>query len=299
MGRTQHSDWKQSWEVLGDISPRELAAARLELHHAAQIVAALGKTYLEPRPDDSHPNLGWVEDGSLLAGHVVPELGLQAALRVPSLTLLLRDDQGKVLEELPLQGQRVDQAMDWLAAKVASHGGGKMRPLTPTGYDIPEHDVARGVPFSAGGQAERSELSRWYANAHRALAGMAAGYRDVPVRVWPHHFDIGLLIVIDPTLPSEEAPSIGAGMTPGDDSYPEPYWYLNPYPLPSFEDVSQLPPLEGQGHWHTSGWFGAVLAGSHLVKTTGRLQQAEQTEAYLQSALNAARRLLGSQREES
>ncbi|HSR50646.1 MAG TPA: hypothetical protein VLV83_07435 [Acidobacteriota bacterium] len=298
----RHGDdarWKEAWETLGSVSPRSLEQKRLELHHAAQIVAAVGKTYLEPRPDDSHPNMGWVEEGSLLVGRAVPDLGLRAALRVPQLTLLLCGDQSQVLDELPLQGRRVDQAMDWLARQMAAHGGGEMRPLSPAGYDIPQHEVAKGLPFAEGGERDRSELARWYANAHRALSAIASDHRGVQVRIWPHHFDIGLLIVIDPSLPPEETTSVGAGMTPGDSDYAEPYWYVNPYPRPSVEDVSQLPPLQGKGHWHTVGWLGAVLTASDLVGAEDSAGQAAQTEAYLRSALDAAGRLLGRQRQAS
>src|SRR5947209_15253203 len=42
-----------AWETLGAVPPGELAAARVELHWAAQAAAAVGKLLLPPRGDAS------------------------------------------------------------------------------------------------------------------------------------------------------------------------------------------------------------------------------------------------------
>ena len=55
----------RGWRPVGTISPDALVDARLQLHHAAQLVAAVGATLLPPRPDDGHPNLGWIGDDTL------------------------------------------------------------------------------------------------------------------------------------------------------------------------------------------------------------------------------------------
>jgi hypothetical protein len=91
------------------------------------------------------------------------------------------------------------------------------------------------------------------------------------------------LIVLDSRTDREHAPSVGTGLSPGDDSFPEPYWYTNPYPRPS---VESLPPLRGGGFWNRDGFFGAVLRGSDLVRP-GDDTQLSRAGAYLDSAVAA------------
>ena len=78
-------------------------------------------------------------------------------------------------------------------------------------------------------------------------------------------------------------------MSPGDESYDEPYFYVNPWPRP---EMVQPPALDGNGIWHTEGWFGAVLPASRLETGGDARTQAEQVRSYIYSALNAERALL-------
>jgi hypothetical protein len=80
------------------------------------------------------------------------------------------------------------------------------------------------------------------------------------VRCWPHHFDIATLIDVSRGA-SGEARTIGVGLSPGDASYPEPYFYVTPWPAPADPALMALP---GGGAWHRAGWFGAVLTGSAI-----------------------------------
>jgi len=76
-------------------------------------------------------------------------------------------------------------------------------------------------------------------------------------------------------------------MDPGDDMFPEPYYYVNARPSPSQPPTA---PLEGGGIWHTDGWVGAVLPGSRLTSDAGG--QEAQVRAFLNSAVEACTRLV-------
>jgi hypothetical protein len=106
-----------------------------------------------------------------------------------------------------------------------------------------------------------------------------AGASDV--RLWPHHFDVGLIVGVD------DRRSIGIGFTPGDEWYDEPYWYTSPYPAPAAG--APRPALASGAHWHDRGWFSAVLTWSAY---TAASNQGTAVAAYLASAMAAARRLL-------
>ena len=49
------------WQTLGTVPAADLVEAKVQLHWAAQIVAALGNTLIKTMPDDSQSNLGWVD----------------------------------------------------------------------------------------------------------------------------------------------------------------------------------------------------------------------------------------------
>jgi hypothetical protein len=112
---------------------------------------------------------------------------------------------------------------------------------------------------------------------------------DSEVRVWPHHFDAGLLRVVASDAQGNATQTIGAGLSPGDDQYAEPYWYVSPWPYPERADA--LPPLSAGGHWHTSGFTAAILTGSGLL-AGDPATQVERVAAFLDDAVAASRRVL-------
>ena len=81
------------------------------------------------------------------------------------------------------------------------------------------------------------------------------------MRCWPHHFDIGTYVQLQ-AGDSETAKGIGIGMSPGDESYDQPYFYINPWP---HMDPSGLPKPPAPGHWHTEGFVGAIATGEEIL----------------------------------
>jgi hypothetical protein len=160
--------------------------------------------------------------------------------------------------------------------------------LTRRDYQMPDHAVGRGAEFRDDDRRAMAEVGRWFANAGRVLGLVLRARREaLPVRVWPHHFDIGTLI---PLLgPVGEEPSVGVGMSPGDQVYPEPYWYVTAGPMPG---NPTLPRLAGKGRWHTEGWVGAILLGTDNVLAGRGPAQASLAGEFMESAIPAAMTLL-------
>lgn len=104
-----------------------------------------------------------------------------------------------------------------------------------------------------------------------------------------HHFDIGTLIILDPHKGAKEAKSVGCGMSPGDTTYAEPYWYVNLWPYP---DKSKFPKLTF-GKWHAEGWIGAILTASDLIEGGSVDSQAHRITKFFQDATQASFRILG------
>ena len=273
-----------TWKPLGQVSPGDLVDARLQLHHAAQVVATAGVTFLAPQPDDSHPNLGWDDTLAAFVGRRLSERNVQVGLRVADLTLLIVSNEGGEGDSFPLNGRTLEEAYGWLAECTAPAAG-----LTRAAYEIPDHAVLHGARFSTEGPAAFDELSRWFTNGYAALNALAAPIDGASeVRCWPHHFDLGSLIVLETSSDGSLRKSIGIGLSPGDESYAEPYVYVSPWPYP---DADRLPALADAGHWHTDGHTSAILLGSEIVVGLEN-RQSDRLQTFLTTAVDASRRVL-------
>ena len=280
-----------NWQTLGQPPPSALRDARDQLHWAVQVVASVGYTLVEPVPDWSHTSLVWNDLLGALVGQ--PASGppsFQAALRLADLTLLLLDEHGNSYSTFALDGCTLDEGYAWLAAALATLTDAEAAlSLVHPDHELPAHPVASGQTFSLAPPEAFAELARWYANADRLLQALRASSPEAPaVLVWPHHFDVAVLLPFDAEQDAETERYIGVGLVPGDAYYAEPYWYITPGPAP---DDPDRPPLEGGGFWRSEGWRGAVLTGSTLVAAGEAEAQAERAQAFVRSAIAAARTL--------
>ncbi len=207
------------WRTVGENDPRTMVEARIQLHWAVQPVMAFADCALEQRPDDSQANLGWRDDLEALVGRQRPD-GLSAGLRIPDMTLLVFDREDAIAESVFLEGQTIDSAVSWLDEVTAVRTGG---PIGIRDYEMPKHPVGEGAAFVLDDPPEFAELARWFANGNLVLKELTSSDRGwAEVRCWPHHFDFGTVISLEPSGDASSERSIGVGLSPGDTSYPEP-----------------------------------------------------------------------------
>jgi hypothetical protein len=282
----------QIWTGLGAIDPKALVEARLQAHYAAQWLTRAARANLAAKPDDSHTNLDWDERHHALSSHELDTSGgdtIRFGLRLGSLTLTAAKDAER-LGEFALDGKRDAEAGVWIDAMARSAGlRAPSSALLP--YTLPTHPVAAGGRYScASRRAEFSELAHWYEAAGDILRETRERIAEIgtgvsAVRCWPHHFDIATSLNLRSGDP-ETAPSIGIGMSPGDDYYAQPYFYVSPWPRPT---SAALPDLPSPGHWHIRDFVGAVATGAALLASADRRATARD---FLDAAIAAARRLL-------
>ena len=267
-------------------APASLLEARLQAHHAAQLVAAVGSTFLEPVADDSHPNLGWSRELQALVGRPVPHAaGLRAAIRLADLHVLLLDSQQAQVGELTLEGLTLATGYKYLSDLLAERAKQAALEILPTSYELPAHDLEQGAKFGGLSPAALASLGAWYDLASDLLEETREENPGASeVRCWPHHFDLATLISL------EGEHSIGVGFSPGDGSYAEPYWYVSPWPYPA---ESELPALSS-GHWQTDGFTAAILTASQLSAHVGPEDPASVSRSFLQDAVSASRQALKS-----
>jgi hypothetical protein len=278
------------WCTVGEYEPKELVEARLQLHWAVQPVMAFADCALAKALDDSQANLGWRDDFEALVGRQRPD-GLSAGVRIPDMTLQVFEGTGGIAEGVSLEGRTVASAVSWLEEAVAALSGGPPeRPIRIRDYEMPEHPVGSDAAFMMEEAPAFAEFSRWFANGDLALKTLSAsdgGWAEV--RCWPHHLDLGTLLSLETSGDASSGRSIGVGMSPGDTSYPEPYFYVNPYGLA--DPPANLPSLESGGYWHTEGWFGAVLSATRILEKPEDSQEVA-VLSFLRGATDAARELL-------
>ncbi len=270
-----------SWNRLGSVEPQDLKQARLNLHFGAQIASGVGRTLLPQQDDDRHTSLVWSHSLGCLVGQ--PILGprpFRAAVDFKRFRLLLLDLDDHVLFESVFAGKTAEQAYSWLAGAITSRLGQSFDGFQPLHYDMPDHPDGDSATFSFEPAAPFAELKLWYANAAAVLEDVRREHASSPVCCWPHHFDIATLIDVG------AGKTIGVGLSPGDATYEEPYWYVGPWPHP---EPAAWPELAGRGRWHTDGFVAAVLPAEDFV---GENDQPKRLREFLASAIAGSRALL-------
>jgi len=247
-----------SWSMLRNHAPTALAAARALAHRAAQWPARAACANLAPAPDDSQLSLSWDPDMAALLGQPLGG-GVRVGLRMAVHELVFTTESR--CDALPLTGKPDAEAGNWLDHKLAAEG---LKPASGTKlpYELPSTMFAR-----AGEEALRfPAIALWFAAAAEVLEELRRKYARFkpgpgPVRCWPHHFDIAILVALEEGR-AGSARSIGIGVSPGDNYYAQPYLYVSPYPKP---DVADLPPLPPGARWHSKDFFGAVATATDLL----------------------------------
>lgn len=280
--------------VFDPAQARTITDARLQLHHAVQLATALGISYIEPRDDDAHTTLHWDAPLGALLSQPVGADAIRVGVRVHDLTLLVLTagapghksaDAYIVRERVPLHGLSIADVDNAIRSALASLGLDASLYTQRRHYALPPHSVENGANFDSADRAAFGALDAAYRGAAVALGALRAREANATeVRCWPHHFDIATLV----TFAAGRSSSVG--LSPGDGSYDEPYYYVNVYPQPAISQLTDR--LDGDGRWHTEGWIGAVLPASHWAFDASA--QASQIAAFLNSAVAAARRLVTS-----
>jgi hypothetical protein len=264
------------WRSLRGVDQRDLHEARLQAHYAAQWLARTARGYVPLQPDDGHTSLRWDD---ALDGFITHPLNndTRLSLQIANLTLAWHDgDALSRNQSISLNGRSDAQVRQWLGDQLGARGLDSKALDAPSPYEMPAHAIARGANYDATGSAGGlAELVAWFANANLLVGGvqkkMMRGVAS-PVCCWPHHFDLATLTIL-PKRAAGETGYVGIGLSPGDEYYDEPYFYVSVYPKP---DPAMLPTLPMIGHWHTHEFVAAVLPAHKLVAAKNQKAEAEE-----------------------
>jgi hypothetical protein len=267
-----------------------LREARLQAHYAAQWLGRAGGAFIASQPDYSHTSMNW---NDALAGFTTNAMKdeTRLGLRIVDLTFVFLNEAGKQTSAYPLNARTDQELHQWLDEQFAARDMDARLLDKTSPYEISAHMVAKGAPYSIVEiSAPLHELASWFADAHSALDGIrkqmtGRSFLVSPVRGWPHHFDLATLISLDEAM-GEHGRSVNVGLSPGDEYYDEPYFYVTPYPHPH---PAKLPALPKLGHWHTRDFTAAIAPASRIVKAKNR--KAE-TDDFLLAAVGDAIKIL-------
>jgi len=247
-------------------APKDLAKARVIGHKVAQFVTKAARANLKAEPDDSHSNIGWnsalkgfLSQPMMNDGSVIFIGASLAPLRIG----LFRDDQ--LISALPLENVPAGDAFAWLDRELQKLGLNTASDVVLP-YELPSAVAEIEIFSSAEDVAALTTLSNWLDLAHSMFSEFAAANANLvpgpsPVRCWPHHFDIATYVSLEHG-DFETAKGIGVGMSPGDESYDQPYFYINPFP---HLNAAELPAPPSPGHLHNEGFVGAIATGDEII----------------------------------
>jgi hypothetical protein len=254
-----------------------------------QWLARAARAYVPTRPDDSHTNLGWDDTLHGFTTHLMSG-GVCLSLKIADLTLVLHCDE-RTIQSFSLDGRTDAQARQWLGEQLGARGLDARALDAPSPYEMPTHAVTQGDAYRVENVADALiELAAWFANAEYLLVRvqrlmMRRKLTVSDVRCWPHHFDLATLISF-PTRGNDVTGYVGAGLSPGDEYYDEPYFYVSVYPNP---DVAALPRVPKLGHWHTSEFTAAVAPAHQIVAAN---HQENEINEFLWATVDVAIKIL-------
>lgn len=281
------------WQDLKVVASENLAEASNTLHHAAQPITITGKYLLPEKEDDSHTSMRWMASKNWLIGNVIrfPDVYLHIVLDYNTFSLLIVDEDFKVLNRKPIDQNTKKEIFTWLKNTLCSYGIDAGLLQDNLHFDLPEHEADEGIQFKKPDDRYLNELAAYRTNGHLLISHFANEFATAqPIHVWPHHFDEGCYV---PILfeANEVIGSISFGMAVADEDYKSPYLYVTAWKQDDMGNTNP-PKLDSPGKWHQTDWDGQVLPGAELIALSPK-EQATTAYEFMKQAINNARRLVG------
>lgn len=255
-------DWKA---FDGDIGPKSLFTTRAQTHRAIQAIAAVGRKFLAQSDNDENASLSWVPGLSRLAGKWVSgNIVFRASLSFEDFVVYLVDEKINVIASFSLIGKTQNQLLIWLEEQIGKLGLDATDLTLNLPYKIQEYKFDKNTQYSVDPK-NLVELSKYFLNSYISIRELAKKRQkeDAQIITWPHHFDQALQMLIKDTGDAETNSVVSLGMSPGDEEFDQPYFYVNSWP---HVDTSKFEDLPDGAIWHEGSWTGGVLLAEHVTK---------------------------------
>lgn len=232
-----------------------MKATLIELHQAAQYLAAAGISYVTPQSDDSHTNLGWDSEKKQLATHTFGSEKHQLLIAVES-GLLIWSQKGKVEASIALVEATHSDILNWIDMLAKQQGLPEYK--YEFHYELPYAPLKDDHVFSFNENALVHILNRWTMGKRSFEKFLTNLKFNSPIRIWPHHFDLGFYVQLD----RAGALFLGGGLAVPDSLVDDLYFYSSAWKNGRAVQTNSFGTLI-IGEWQTD-WDGATLAASNM-----------------------------------
>ncbi len=232
-----------------------------KLHHLSQFLAAFSNSYLPKEDDDSQSNIDWSIEKTAVVSRTVKGIHIELNFKELLLTIVSKDSR----DELDVLGLKKDDIDSWLRTSLERLGFEKDLFNYDVGFtlDTP-HDLFLDLDKET--EACISNLIEHRNWSQISLENIADGksVNATEIRVWPHHFDTGMLI--DLSEKKDLSVGLGLGYAIADTTASKiPYFYVYGWGKESI-DYKNLTALK-EGHWAFENWKGAVLPANTSINS--------------------------------
>jgi hypothetical protein len=220
----------------------------IKLHLAAQYLATVGKNYIEAQSDDSHTNLGWIDE---ISSFCTRKLSNGDVLELRACSMVLNWN-GMSAGTFNLNGSMHKDVVDWLDSMAKSNGLDSY--VFDLHYTIDSGEFTDELSFSSVDDDRCNALAQLRSYAYKACEGVLEELSlSSDVRTWPHHFDTGSFVTI-----GDSEVSIGFGLAIPDTVMSDYYLYVSAYKGHDALSTNGFPALS-KGTWKDEDWMGARL----------------------------------------
>lgn len=227
----------------------ELVFLQTMMHYKAQHLAALNNSFLPAQKDDSQSNLGWNTKRESIVSQNLPN---DAYLELSYKTFSFTYNGNGFKSNLPVAGRKDIDIELWIKEQLVKDGLDARQFPSKLGYKLSNFEVQidKWTPKLKG---TAKQLAAWRTIAQNTGAKIGEFYTHSALRIWPHHFDTGMLI----DLENDYAKGVGIGYAIKDSVCPAPYFYAYVWGNIAL-NYNDLKPLT-KGSWKNGDWKGAIL----------------------------------------
>jgi len=229
----------------------------IQTHIAVQYLATANKSFVAPKTDDSHTNLGFDPKRMTLKTHPLSQNGTFLAFNYQDFSLEWNSPSGSNV--LLLNGKYHKTVVLWLKERAKEILG--LAYTFDLHYELP-YTINDAYQFADKDQKELKRLADLRTLAQHSLETIVKEHKLVTdIRIWPHHFDTGGYAALPNT-----ALHVGFGLAIPDSVCDDHYFYLSAYQDNGMVSTTGFKKLS-RGTWVDGSFKGAILSAKDLNET--------------------------------
>ncbi|MFS4456309.1 hypothetical protein [Maribacter sp. 2304DJ31-5] len=231
-----------------------------QVHLAIQYLATAGKSFLAPKDDDSHTNIGYVPGKRIVQTWPFDAIGTGLAFDFTDFSLKWI---GSKTVSFNLDGKTHEEIVMWIT-KMAEASRLEKKYRYHLHYTLP-YSIDANFRFGLTDQKALDKMAELRTLSQDVLrVFLQEESLESDIRIWPHHFDTGAFV----ELADGSGKSFGIGMAIPDSVVDHHYFYFSAYLGHDSIDTSNFKELS-RGEWRNTGFMGAVLSAYKVRKEEG------------------------------